>query len=120
VNLKYLLDEHVAHALRDEILRQAPFLSVRVMGEPPAPPLGAPDPAILEWCEGHDYVFVTNNRRSMPSHLTDHVARGRVVPGIFVLKPTWGFGETAEHLAFVAQASLEGEYENQIRFLPLF
>ena len=64
-------------------------------------------------------MLLTYNRASMPLHLAAHVAAGGKIPGIFILKRGWGFAQTADHLVLVAGASLEGEHENQIRYLPL-
>ncbi|MGH9835650.1 MAG: DUF5615 family PIN-like protein [Blastocatellia bacterium] len=90
--LKYLLDEHVSHAYRKQLLRREPSLTVR--------------------------IIVTNNRSTMPVHLADHLAEGRHVPGIFILNPQMGFGETIEELILLAMASVEGEFRDQIAFLP--
>jgi hypothetical protein len=89
------------------------------VGDPGAPPRHAADPAILAWCEARRAILVTNNRRSVPAHLRDHVGAGRSIPGIFVLSPHLGIGATAEELIAVAGASFEDEYRDQIRYLPL-
>ena len=55
----------------------------------------------------------------MPIHLANHVAAGQHVPGIFMLDPDLRIGETIEELLDAAYASLEDEYPDQIRYLPL-
>nr|WP_293128835.1 DUF5615 family PIN-like protein [Microcoleus sp. bin38.metabat.b11b12b14.051] len=50
------------------------------MGEPEAPSRGTLDPEILKWCEEYNFILVTNNRKSMPVHLTDHLAERRHIP----------------------------------------
>lgn len=117
--LSYLMDEHVDAALAVGGRRRAPDLSVWRIGEPGVPSLGTLDPQILVWCEASNAVLVTNNRASMPGHLTDHLAAGHHVPGIFVLNDDLGLGETIEELLNAAYASLEDGYRDQIRFLPL-
>lgn len=54
----------------------------------------------------------------MPPHLTDHVNQGRHVPGIFILNPNMGIGETIEELVLIAGTSDDDEYQD-IRYLPL-
>lgn len=90
-----------------------------MIGEPGAPPPGTPDLAILAWCEAHDFVLVTNNRRTMPVHLANHLREGRHALGIFVLNPNLNLRETLENLVDAATLSLDGEYRDQIRHLPL-
>lgn len=117
--LRYLLDEHVPAALRRELRRTAPRLDVRAIGEPGAPNLGTLDPDLLKWCELNDFALVTNNRRSMPRHLADHIADGGHVPGIFVLSPRRALKATVEEFIFISEASLESEHRDIIQYLPL-
>jgi hypothetical protein len=119
MTLRYLLDAHVERAIAMGLRQREPELVVWRLGDPGTPPLDTPDPAILVWCERHDFVLVTNNRRSMPVHLDDHLRAGGTVPGIFTLNPRLGLGETIENLLDAAQLSLREEYRNQIRHLPL-
>jgi Domain of unknown function (DUF5615) len=116
--LKYLLDEHVPPAYRQQLLRRESSLMVRIIGDPGVPPKGTLDPELLLWCEREDFVIVTNNRNTMPSHLADHLAEGRHMPGIFILNPSISFGDTIEELILLTTASVEGEFRDKITFLP--
>lgn len=80
MTLRYLLDAHVERALGLGLRQRDRELIVWRLGDPGTPPLDAPDPAILRWCEIHDFVLVTNNRRTMPRHLADHLNRGGHIP----------------------------------------
>ncbi len=117
--LQYLFDEHVPRALAEALRRWDPELVVWSIGEPGVPPRGTADPDILIWCETHGFVLVTDNRKSMPGHLAAHVGAGRHVLGIFILSHKLGMGDTVAELWVAAYASLEGEYRDQIRHLPL-
>jgi hypothetical protein len=117
--LCYLLDAHVAWALLFGLRRREPGISVWRVGQAHMPPLDTPDPEILVWCETHGCILVTNNRKSMPGHLADHLRAGRHIPGIFTLNSSMSLGETIQNLIDAAQISLEDEYRDQIRHLPL-
>jgi hypothetical protein len=117
--MRYLLDEHIAPAYRAQLLRAAPGLEVWIVGDPGAPPRGTLDPGILAWCEEHSFMLVTNNRKSMPRHLADHLALGRHVAGIFVIDPALPIGELLDELVLIAGASAEEEYRDLILYLPL-
>ena len=117
--LRYLLDENVAVALAVGLRQHAPELVVWVVGDPGAPPPGTLDPALLRWCDEHDFVLVTNNRRTMPVHLAAHLGEGRHVPGVVVLSPRLSLAETIENLRDAATLSLPDEYRDQLRHLPL-
>jgi hypothetical protein len=82
-------------------------------------PCNPPNPVILEWCEAHQFMLLTNNRKSMPGHLARHVAQDRHVPGILIVDPNTAIAAVAEDLALIAGASLENEFQDQIRYLPI-
>jgi hypothetical protein len=114
-----LLDEHVPRYFRNQLRRRDPAPTVWRIGDEGAPSKGTLDPALLEWCEVHDFLLVTNNRSSMPVHLADHLAAGRHVPGILVLNLEAPIGLTLEHLWVVACASREDEFRYMIVYVPL-
>jgi hypothetical protein len=117
--LQYLLDENLGQRLRKAMRAAAPQITVWCVGDAGTPLLGAKDPEILVWCELYNFILVTDNRRSMPAHLQDHLGAGGHIPGIFVLRPDWGIGETIDELVLIWEASLPGEYRDQMRYLPI-
>jgi len=119
MTVRYLLDEHISPSYRTQILRCAPELIVWIIGDPNAPPKGTSDPEILCWCEEHEFILVTNNRRTMPGHLAEHLASGRHIPGIFLIGENMGMGAIIDELLLIAEASLDNEYRDQINFMPL-
>ncbi len=118
-DIQYLLDENVDPLYRTELLKREPALVIWRVGMLGAPPPGTPDPDILHWCEDNAFILVTNNRKSMPAHLQDHLAQGQRVPGILVLSESMGVGDTIEELLLIWAASTEGEYRDQIVHLPV-
>jgi hypothetical protein len=87
MTLKYLLDENVDLIYQSQLQRRNHDVVVWAVGNPGTPPKSTLEPEILRWCEEYNCVLVTNNRKSMPVHLTDHIAEGRHVPGILILNP---------------------------------
>ena len=75
--IRYLLDENVDPVFRTALLNREASIIVWKIGEPGVPPKGTKDPEILNWCEENSFLLVTNNRASMPDHLTDHLHKGR-------------------------------------------
>lgn len=116
---QYLLDENVAPLYRTQLLHKDARLKVWRVGDPNAPPTGTLDPEILCWCESNDFILVTNNRRSMPIHLADHLAAGRHVPGILIFEATQPIGIIIDELVLIARASFPGEYEDRITYIPV-
>ncbi|OGG43767.1 MAG: hypothetical protein A3F84_13385 [Candidatus Handelsmanbacteria bacterium RIFCSPLOWO2_12_FULL_64_10] len=115
----YLLDEHISHLFRVQLLRRQPDLVVWRVGDEGAPPFKTPDPDILRWCEEHEFILVTNNRHTMPVHLSDHLTAGGHVPGILMIDLDAPIGLVIGHLLLIAEASGEDEYRDRIEYVPL-
>jgi hypothetical protein len=119
VSIQYLIDENLPPLYQEQLRRYLPELTVLIVGEPNTPPKGTLDPEILLWCEQNNFILVTNNRRSMPIHLSEHLAQNHNIPGIFVLRKKFPIGETINDLVFIAQAGELKDYQNQITHIPL-
>lgn len=115
----FLIDENLPPTLALRLNQRDPMLTVYVVGMPPAPDAGAPDPDLLIWIEEHDCLLITRNRKSMPVHLKDHLKSGRHVPGIITLPENFSFGRTIEDILLIAVASKPREFQDQILYLPL-
>lgn len=116
---RFLLDEHVNRAIQRQLRRLDPEIDVLAIGDPEAPPAGTPDPDILNWMEENRYILVTENRSTIPSHLSDHFAAGRHIPGILWIRPDVGIGRIIEELYLIWVASTADEYEDRPLFIPL-
>jgi len=119
MSIRYLLDENMDPRYKAQLLRRQPHLVVWSVGDPGSPPKGTLDPDILHWRRDANFILVTNNRRSMPAHLTDHLASGQHMPGIIALNEAMSIGQTIDELVLIALASDESEYRDQIAYLPL-
>lgn len=93
-------------------------MTVWVVGDPGASARGTPDPALLVWCETNDFALVTNNRRSMPGHLRNHLAMESHVSGIFLIDPDATFGETVDDLVLIYEVGDTEDYRDRITSLP--
>jgi hypothetical protein len=118
-DIRYLLDENVDPIFRTDLLKRNPKIIIWKIGDPGVPTKGSADTEILEWCEENNFVLITNNRKSMPGHLKDHVAKERHIPGIIELNPKMNMGETIEELILIWTASEITEYRDLIVYLPI-
>jgi hypothetical protein len=118
-DIRYLFDENVNPVLLTELLKAEPGIVGWKIGYPGAPPRGTDDQAILRWCEENSFILVTNNRKTMPQHLSVHLKEGRHIPGIFELNPNMSIGETIDELLLIWGASMLDEYQDLIIYLPL-
>ena len=117
--LRFLLDEHLAHAIQSRLLQLNAEIEILVMGQPFAPPIGTSDQDILLWLERTGYVLVTNNRRTMPDHIRTHYDAGHRLPGLFLLKRQARIGQVIEQLYLLWIASEAEEYLDRLLYLPM-
>jgi hypothetical protein len=83
------------------------------------PPAGTSDPEILNWLEQNNYLLVTENRRTMPTHLADHLKAGKHIPGILLIRPLTNIGKLVEELLLIWSVSDSEEYHDKISYIPL-
>ena len=85
--IRFLLDENIAHAIRDRLKQRLPAAEVSVIGGEGMPSLSTKDEEILELLEREQYILITSNRSTMPVHLRAHLQESRHIPGILLLRP---------------------------------
>jgi Domain of unknown function (DUF5615) len=118
VTILYLMDENLDPLYKRHLLLKKPGLIVYAVGDPGAPPKGTRDPEILCWCEENNFILVTNNRKSMPDHLGEHLAQERHIPGIITMNTEMSIGETIEELILIAELGVASDYQDRIEYLP--
>jgi hypothetical protein len=116
---RFLLDEHINRAIQRQLRRINHGLEVLAIGDEGAPEAGTADPDILKWIEENSYILVTENRSTLPKHLTDHFASGRHIPGLFWIRPDIGIGRLVEELYLIWSISTADEYTDRTLFIPL-
>jgi hypothetical protein len=120
--LRFLLDEHLRGPLWLAILRHnaqggLPIDVVRV-GDPPDLPLRSTDSTILLWAEREARILLTEDLRTIPAHLAQHLQTGHRSPGVFVIRTSYSIGQLVSHLELVAHAGEPADYENAITYVP--
>jgi hypothetical protein len=119
MNMRFLLDEHMAPRIKTAILHRNPLIDVLRVGEAEAPPLATPDPDILAYLEQSQRAFITRNRRSMLEHYRDHMLAGRTHWGIFIVSSRLSMSSIAEEIEMLWQASEAEEWIDCLQSLPL-
>jgi len=115
---RFLIDENMSPQYHTQLLYHEPSLTVLAVGDENAPARGTQDPDILVWCEQNQFSLITNNRESMPQHLSDHLSAGHHVPGIFTINRKVSMGLIIDQLLLIAGASDEEEYIDRITYIP--
>jgi hypothetical protein len=80
---------------------------------------GADDPAVLEWAAQEGRVLLTHDVSTMTRYAYERVQDGHPMPGVFEISRDVPIGLAIDELLLLAECSLEGEWEGQVRYLPM-
>jgi hypothetical protein len=115
--LRLATDEDFNNRILRGLLRRAPDLGiVRVQD---AGLTGRGDAEVLEWAAREGRVLLTHDVTTMKRHVDERVAAGLAMPGVFEVSQQMPIALAIEEVLLLVECSLEGEWEGQIRFLPL-
>ena len=78
---------------------------------------GATDPAILEWAAHEGRIVLTHDKRTMTRDANARLVAGLPMPGVVVVHWNMSIGQAIQDLLEMIGASLEGEWENQVRYV---
>ena len=115
--MKLLADENIEPQLVRGLLRRQPDLDVVSMRD--AGLLGWSDPDVLQWASDHGCVVITYDVSTMPNFAYRRVEQGNPMPGVIAIRLSAPIRQIIEDLLIVLGASLPGELEGQVVYLPL-
>ncbi|HVF48701.1 MAG TPA: DUF5615 family PIN-like protein [Pyrinomonadaceae bacterium] len=115
--LRLAADEDFNNRILRGLIRRQPELDiVRVQD---AGLSAKADTDVLEWAAMEGRVLLTHDVTTMKKHADDRIAAGLPMPGVFEVGQEIPIGQAIEEILLLAEYSLEGEWEGQVRFLPL-
>lgn len=115
--IRLAADENFNGVIVGAVLGRQPDLDVA--GVRDAGLAGADDPTVLEWTAREGRVLLTHDARTMPRFAHERVHRGLAMPGVFVIRLDVAVGRAVADILILATCSREGEWEGQVRYLPL-
>jgi len=115
--LRLAADENFNNNIVRGLLRQRPELDiVRIQDIGLS---GADDPTVLEWAAQEGRVLLTHDASTVTKYAYGRVRVGLPMPGVFEVGRDVPIGRAIEDILLLAEYSLDGEWEGQIRYLPL-
>jgi len=79
----------------------------------------ADDPTVLEWAARQGRVLISHDVATITRHAYERVAAGQPMPGVFQVPRSVPLAQAIEDLLLIAECSQPGEWEGQVRYLPL-
>jgi hypothetical protein len=115
--LRLLADENFNNDIVRGVRRRNPAVDImRVQDEGLS---ATDDPLILEWAAQAGRVLLTHDVATMTRYAYDRVREGMAMPGVFEITRQVPVGVAIEEIVLLAECSLDGEWEGQVRYLPL-
>jgi hypothetical protein len=115
--LRLATDEDFNNRILRAVLRSNPNLDV--VRAQDAGLRGKSDAEVLDWAAKEDRVLLTHDKKTMSQYVAERLAAGLLMPGVFVVNKQIPMAQVIEEILILAECSLPGEWEDQIRFLPL-
>ena len=110
-------DENFNNDIVRGLLRRKPDLDIgRIQDEGLS---GADDQAVLEWAAQNGRILLTHYVSTITHYAYDRVRSGRPMPGIFEVNRDIPINTIIDDILLLAEYSLDGEWEGQVRYLPL-
>lgn len=79
----------------------------------------APDIEVLAWAATEGRVLFTHDARTMTDAAYRRITAGQPTPGVFVIHQSLPTGIAVDQIVLILEASEPGEWEGQVRYLPL-
>jgi len=115
--LRLAADENLNNALLRGLLRRNPDLDiVRIQDVGLS---GADDASVLAWAAAEGRVLLTHDVTTITRHAIERISAGKPMPGVFEISRAVPIGSAIEDILLLVKCSLEGEWEGQVRYLPL-
>lgn len=115
--LRLAADENFNNDVVRGVLRRNP--SVDIVRIQDVGLSGADDPVMLQWAAQEGRVLLTHDVATVTRYAYERVRDGKPMPGVFEVSRDVPIGLVIEEVLLLAEYSLDGEWEGQVRYLPL-
>jgi hypothetical protein len=115
--LRLVADENFNNNIVRGLLRRRPELDIVRLQQVGLS--GADDPTVLEWAAQQGRVLLTHDVSTITKYAYDRVQVGQPMPGVFEVSRNVPISRAIEDILLLAECSLDGEWEGQVRYLPL-
>ncbi len=114
---RFLADENFNFDIIEGLLRRDPDIDlIRAQDVNLAQ---TPDPIVLERAAEMGRVLLTHDYDDMPFYIDERLRAGLPMPGVAQVPWNMPLGPAIDDLLLLIGCSLEYEWENQVRYLPL-
>ena len=114
---RWLADENFNNDIVRALFRAKP--EIDVVRAQDAGLTGIDDEALLAWAAEHNRVLPTHDVSTITAHAYRRVMKGEPMPGVFEVSCDLWLRTAVADILLITECSLPGEWEGQVRYLPL-
>ena len=115
--MRWLADENFNNDILRALFRKNPQIDiVRVQD---VGLMGIDDETLLAWAAEQDRVLLTHDVSTVTAYAYGRVMRGEPMPGVFEVSFDLAARAVVEDILLLTECSAPGEWEGQVRYLPL-
>lgn len=115
--LRLAADENLNNDIVRGVLRRNPEVDIVRIQD--AGLSGADDPTVLEWAAQTGRVLLTHDVTTITRYAYERIRDGKPIPGVLEVSRGVPIGRAIEDILLLSEYSLDGEWEAQVRYLPL-
>jgi hypothetical protein len=115
--LRWLADENFNNDILRALFRKSP--GIDIIRAQDAGLTGADDPTLLAWAAAQNRVLLTHDVSTVTAYAYQRVMNGETMPGVFEVSRDVPMRAAVEDLLLLTECSSPGEWEGQVRYLPL-
>jgi hypothetical protein len=115
--LRWLADENFNNDILRALFRRRPEIDIIRVQD--AGLSGADDETLLAWAAERDRILLTHDVSTITAHAYLRVRSGARMPGVFELSRDVSIRDAVEDILLLTEGSRPGEWEGQVRYLPL-
>ena len=116
--LKLLLDENFNNDVLRGLLRRKPDMDY-VRAQDVDALSGAADPIVLEWAAQEGRVLLAHDVRTITHYAYARIREGKPMPGVFEVSRSASMAQLIDDIWLLVECSEPGEWEGQVRYIPL-
>ena len=115
--IRFLADENFNNQIVRGVWRQRPDIDIARVQDVNLSCID--DPTVLAWAAKAERIVLTHDVATMTTFAYQRIEAGLSMPGLFEVSRRVSVGLAIEEIILIADYSLDGEWEGQVRFLPL-
>jgi hypothetical protein len=115
--LRWLADENFNNDVTRALIRHRPNLDI--IRAQDAGLDGKSDPEVLEWAATENRVVLTHDVSTMTMYAFNRIEARESMPGVWESSRHVSIAQAVQDILLLTDCSFSGEWEGQVRYLPL-